>query len=124
VYDLPHLNLLLHVAVLDEAVHKDAGHVDVVLVKVARGHNLLHLGDGDLCRARHGLVEVAGGLAEDEVAGRVGLVGTDKGIVAGDGLLHDVVDAVELAALARLAGNLDRLAALGKLDGNATRLAH
>ena len=38
-------------------------------------------------------------LPEDDVAGPVSLPGLDQGKVSGDGLLHDVVPAIELAHL-------------------------
>jgi len=44
----------------------------------------------------------------------------DESVVARDGLLHDVVDAVELARLARLAGQVNFATAVGGIaDGGA-----
>eukprot|EP00053_Salpingoeca_punica_P009774 m.88012 g.88012 ORF g.88012 m.88012 type:complete len:585 (-) comp15157_c0_seq1:214-1968(-) len=116
------LDALLEVRRLDDALDEEAWHMDLVRVKGADLDNLLHLGDGDLGGAGHRRVEVACRLAEDQVAGLVGLPCPDQGKVARDGLLHDIVDAVELLGRPRLGGNLNALAVLLVLDGRPALL--
>ncbi len=52
--------------------------------------DLLDLGDGHPPRLGAGDIEVVGGLAQDQVAGLVGLPGLDDRQVGGDALLEDV----------------------------------
>src|SRR3546814_19155079 len=74
----------------------DAGQVDAVGVEAADGDDFLDLGDADLCRGRHRLVEVARGLAEDEVAALVGLPPLDDGEVGEDAAFEDIILSVEI----------------------------
>src|SRR3546814_11642380 len=74
----------------------DAGQVDAVGVEAADGDDFLDLGDADLCRGRHRLVEVARGLAEDEVAALVGLPPLDDGEVGEDAAFADIILSVKI----------------------------
>ena len=87
---------------LDDPVDEDPGRVDVVRVELAIGHELLDLGDAHLARRRRHRVEVARGLAVDEVALVIALPRLDDREVADDAALHDVGLAVELAQLLAL----------------------
>src|SRR3546814_14669595 len=69
--------------------------VDRVGVEAADGDDFLDLGDADLCRGRHRLVEVARGLAEDEVAALVGLPPLDDREVGEDAAFEDIILSVE-----------------------------
>src|SRR5262245_49805470 len=86
----------LLVLALDDAVDEDAGRVDAVGVERAQGHDLLDLGDADPAAGGGVGVEVAGGLAVDEVPLLVALPGLDDGEVGDDAALEDVGGAVEL----------------------------
>ena len=69
--------------------------MDAVGIEAADRHDLLDLGDADLAAGRRGLVEVAGGLAEHEVAALVGLPALDDAKVGADAALEDIFLAVE-----------------------------
>ncbi len=84
---------------MHEALHEDARGVDAVRLDLAGRHQMLDLGDRHARGGGHHRVEVAGGLAVDEVALRVALPGMDDGDVGEQARLHDVVLAVELAHL-------------------------
>ena len=73
------------------------GRVDVVGVDLAGLDEILDLGDRDLAGGRHHRVEVARGLAVDEVALGVALPGVDEREVGDEAGLEHVVLAVELA---------------------------
>ena len=62
---------------------------------LAGRHQLLDLGHRDLGSGRHHRVEIARGLAVDQVAGGVALPGVDDGEVGEQAALHDVLLAVE-----------------------------
>ena len=81
---------------LDDALDEDAGRVDVVGIEFAGRNQMLDLGHRDLGGGRHHRVEVARGLAVDQVAGGVALPGVDDGEVGEQAALHDVFLAVEL----------------------------
>src|SRR6478609_2328346 len=81
----------LLVGQLDDALHVDAGGVHVVRFQLARVHEVLDLGDGDPPAHRRQRVEVARGVAVDEVAVPVALPGPDQPEVGGDRLLEDVL---------------------------------
>ena len=70
---------------------------DVVGIDLARLDQVLDLGHGDLGRRRHHRVEVARGLAVDEVAFGVALPGMHDGQIGDQAGLHHVLLAVELA---------------------------
>src|SRR5690606_21578737 len=88
--------------VVDDAVDVDARQVDLVRVDRADLDDLLDLGHADLAGHGAGRVEVARGLAEHQVAGRVGLPRLDQGHVGHQRSLQHVVLAVELAGLLAL----------------------
>src|SRR3546814_8190265 len=75
----------------NQALHIDSGEVDRVGVEAADGDDFLDLGDADLCRGRHRLVEVARGLAEDEVAALVGLPPLDEREVGEDAAFEEII---------------------------------
>ena len=95
------------------------------------------LNNGGLGGAAHGGIKVAGSLAEHDVAGLVCLPPLhtdvsndvlynkasclDECVFAGDGLLHNVVGAAEVALLARLAFNVNHALAL-VLDRRAAKV--
>ena len=62
-------------------------------------HQVLDLGDADPAGSRAQGVEVAGGLAVDQVAQAVALPGVDDGKVGGEAPLHHVLPSVERAHL-------------------------
>ena len=80
----------------------DARRDDVVGIDLARLDQVLDLGDRDLAGGRHHRIEVARGLAVDEVALGVALPGVHDREVGDEAALHDVVLAVELALLLAL----------------------
>src|SRR3569623_1421841 len=57
--------------------------------------HLLHLGDADLARGRHWLVEIACGLAEHEIARLIGLPPLDDRQIGADAAFEDVILTVE-----------------------------
>ncbi|MNV64015.1 hypothetical protein D3C71_1566390 [compost metagenome] len=71
--------------------------MDVVGVQRADGDDLLDLDDRDLAGGGHHRVEVAGRLAEDQIAALVGLPGLDDGQVGDQAGFHHIVAAVEVA---------------------------
>ena len=80
---------------LDDALHVDTGGVHVVGVQLARLHEVLDLGDGDPPAHRGQRVEVARGVAVDEVAVPVALPGPDQAEVGDQGLLeHELLVAL------------------------------
>jgi hypothetical protein len=58
--------------------------------RAAHRHDFFDLDDADLAAGRGGLVEVARGLAEHEVAGLVGLPGLDEREVGEDAAFQDI----------------------------------
>src|SRR4051812_41475116 len=76
---------------LNHSAHIDARRDDELRVELARLHDLLSLDDrGPSCRG-HDFVEVATRLAVDKVAGAVGLVSFDDGVVGGQSALKQVL---------------------------------
>src|SRR3546814_557102 len=76
--------------------------MDVVRIDCADLDDLLHLGDADLPRHRAGRVEVARGLAEQQVAGLVGLPCLDQRYVGDKRGFQHVMPPVDLACLLAL----------------------
>ena len=111
------------------ALDEDAGNVDVFGVQLARLHEFLDLGDGDLPGHGAERVEVHRGGVEDEVAVAVALPGVHEAEIGGQRLLEDIVGAVEAADLLRRGGDRDvavgvvllRQAAVGHLGADAGR---
>ena len=91
---------------LDDAVDVDTWQVDLVGLEGADGDDLVGLDDGQLGGFGHHWAEVAGGVAEDAVAGLVDLFGAQHGDVGFDGVFHVEFAAAELAGLALVAGCL------------------
>src|SRR5688500_6298812 len=79
--------------------------MDAVRIEASDRDDLLDLGDADPAGRGHRLVEVAGGLAEDEVAGLVGLPAFDDRQIGADAALQYVGLAVELLMLLALGDN-------------------
>ncbi len=77
------------------ALHENAGRVDVVRIEFARGNKMLDLGDRGLRGGGHHRVEVARGLAIDQVAGGVALPGMHNGKVREQSAFHQIFLAVE-----------------------------
>src|SRR3546814_798706 len=80
----------------DEALHIDARQVDAIGVEAADGHDLLDLGDADLRGGRHRLVEIACGLAENQITALVGLPSLDDRQVGKDAALQDIILSIEI----------------------------
>ncbi|PAV93074.1 hypothetical protein WR25_07417 [Diploscapter pachys] len=72
-----------------------AGQVDVIGVEAADRHDLFDLGDADPAGGGHRLVEVARGLAEDQVAALVRLPALDDAEVGADAAFEDIILTVE-----------------------------
>src|SRR6185436_10870244 len=89
------LDALLELRALDDAVDVDARRVDLVGIELAHLDQLLDLGHRDLAAGGDHRVEVARGLAVDEVARLVALPCLDHGEVGLDALLQHVFLAVE-----------------------------
>src|SRR3546814_16179853 len=75
----------------DHALHIEAGQVEAVGIEAAGRHDLLDLGDADFGRGRHRLVEIARGLAKDEVPRLVGLPPLDDRKVGKDAAFEATV---------------------------------
>ena len=84
---------------MHDAVHIDAGQMDVVRRDLADLDNLLHFHDADLARSGCGRVEVARRQAELQIAALVGAVCLDQRHVGHQRALHHIGLAVELAQL-------------------------
>ena len=89
------LDLLVVGRTAEDALHEDAGRMDVVGVERAHRHELLDLRDAELGRGRHHRIEVTGRLAIDEVAGGIALPRLHQCHVGEQAALHDVFVAVE-----------------------------
>src|SRR5678816_1566888 len=92
--------------------------MDAVGIEAADGHNLLYLGDADLAAGRGRLIEIAGGLAEHEVAAFVRLPALDNAEIGADAAFEDIVLAIEILDLLAL-GDLGADAGLGVEAGNS-----
>ena len=92
--------------------------MDVIGIEAADRHHLLDLGDADLARGRHRLVEVACGLAEDEVAALVRLPALDDAEIGANAAFEDIFLAVEGLHLLAL-GHQRADAGLGVEAGDA-----
>ncbi len=92
--------------------------MDRIRIEAADGHDLLDLGDADLARGGGGRVEVARGLAEDQIARLVRLPALYDGEVGADAALEDILLAVEDLGLLTLCDQRAD-AGLGVEAGNA-----
>ena len=86
---------LVGAADFDDALDENAGRVDVVGIDLAGRHQMLDFGDGDLGRGRHHRIEIARGLAIDEIACGIALPGVDDGEIGEQPALHHIFLAVE-----------------------------
>src|SRR3546814_4677990 len=75
--------------------------MDRIGIEAAGRHHLLHFRHADLRRRRHGLVEIARRLAEDEVAALVGLPALDDRHIGEDAALQYIILPVEAPDLLR-----------------------
>ena len=89
------LDALLVVHALDDAVNVNAGGVNVIGFELAHFDQLFHFGDANLAAGRDHGIEIARGLAIDEVAGLVALPGFDDGDIRRDAFFEHVFDALE-----------------------------
>ena len=80
-----------------DALHVNAGRDDVVRIDLAGLHQMLDLGDGDLAGGRHHRIEVARGLAVDEIAFGIAHIGVHDREIGDQAALHHVALAVEFA---------------------------
>ena len=98
-------------------MHIDAGQVDGVRVQAAQGHDFFNLDHADLAAGGGGRVEVAGRLAEHQVARRVGLPRLDDRQIGHDSAFQDVLLSVKGLHVLAL-GNHRADAGLGVKAGN------
>src|SRR6185437_15287927 len=101
----PLLDALFERIAVDDALHEDTRRVDLVGLDLAGRDEVLDLNHRHLGRSRHHGVEVARGLAEDEVALAIGLPRVDHREVGEEATFHDIGGAVELARLLSLAAD-------------------
>src|SRR6476661_6644367 len=116
--DRSELDFLVVRSAEDQALHVDRRQMDAVGIEAPDRNDLLHLGDAHLARRRRRLVEVAGGLAEHEVAALVRLPALDDADVRADAALEDIIFAVEALHFLAL-GDLRSDPGLGVEAGNA-----
>ena len=100
-------------------MHVNAGQVDVIWVQAASGHDLFYLDHADLATHGRRRVEVAGSLAEHEVAGLIGFPGLHNRQIRKDTALKDVFLTVEHLNLFAL-GNLSADTCLCIKPGDTT----
>ena len=103
----------------DDALDEDSRRDDVFRVEAAQRDHFAHLRDRALGRAGHDRPEIARGLAIDEVAPAVALLGLDQREVGVDRILEHVVAAVDDARF--LAFGQQRAVAGGREKGADAR---
>src|ERR1700693_3417826 len=91
------LDFLLVVGALEDDVNEDAGGMDLVRWKLPELDELFDFGDYVVGGGGHHGVEVARGLAIDEIAPAVALPGFDEGEIAAQGSFKDVLTPAEFA---------------------------
>src|SRR5689334_3584291 len=91
------LDALLVIWAVHDALHENSRRVDVVRVDLTGFDEMLDFSDRNLSGGRHHRVEVARGLAIDEIAFAVALPGVDDREIGDDAALHNISLAVELA---------------------------
>src|SRR5262245_29189312 len=99
---LPHgfaLDPLLVLLSLENRVHIEARRVHAVGVELTKLDQLFHLGNDVVGGGGHHRVEVAGGLAINEVAPAVALPSFDEGEIPANAAFHHVLAAFEFAGL-------------------------
>src|SRR6266702_6423500 len=84
------LDALLGVDDVYDALHENAGRDDMIRIELPRLDQMLDLGDGDLPGGRHDRIEVARGLAVDEIAFGVAHEGMDDREIGEEAALHHV----------------------------------
>ena len=93
--------------------------MDAVGIERSDRHDFLDLGHAYLARSRHRLIEIARGLAEDQVAAFIRLPALDDREIGADAAFEDIVLAVEVFHFLAL-GNQRADAGLGVETGNAS----
>src|SRR5262245_21717519 len=96
---------------MHDTLHIDTGGDDVIRIDGTGLDQILDLGDGHLARGRHHRIEVARGLAIDEVAFGVAFPGMYDREVGDDAALHDVLVAAKLALFLALGDHRPRASA-------------
>ena len=89
-------NSLFVVLALENPLHVNAGRVDI-RIQFAGRDELLDFSDRDAARGRDHRIEIARGLAKNEISHRVALPGFDDGEIRGQRTLQNVFAPVELA---------------------------
>src|ERR1700688_4607455 len=90
------LNALFVFWAFEDGVYEDAGGVDLIRWEFPEFPKFFDFGDYVVGGGGHHGIEVAGGLAVDEIAPAVAFPGFDEGEVAADSSLEDVLAAVEV----------------------------
>src|SRR6266446_1241883 len=91
------LDFFVVVGALEDGVDEDAGGVDLVGRELAELDQLFDFGDYVIGGGGHHGIEVARGLAIDEIAPAVALPGFDESEISAQGALEEVLAAVEFA---------------------------
>src|SRR5712664_1426220 len=112
------LDFFVVVGALEDGVDEDARGVDLVGRELAEFDELLDFGDYVIGGGGDHGIEVARGLAVDEIAPAVTLPGFDEGELAAQGALENVVAAVEFAGFFAF-GNHGAVAGGREEGGNA-----
>ena len=115
------LDVFFRVGHPDDALHENAGRVDLVRIDLAGVEQMFDLGNRDLRCSRHHRVEIARGLAIGRDYLLVALERVHERDVGGQSAFHDVVLAVEFARFLAL-GDDRADAGLGE-KGRDTRAA-
>lgn len=82
----------------DDALHENAGRVNVLRVDVARRHQPFHFGNCDLARHRAQRIEIARRLIVNEVAVTVADARANESVIANDAFFQYVFTTVETAS--------------------------
>ena len=93
---------------LDQVVDVATRRVDLIGIDLADGHDRFHLGDHEVGRGRHRLVEVLLGHPVDEIARGIGLPRADEGHIAPQPRHEDMSFAVDDLRLAFFADHRSR----------------
>src|SRR6267378_664015 len=91
------LNALGIVGALEDGVDIDAGSVDLVGIELAEVDEFFDFGDDEIGSGGHHGIEIASGLAIDEIAPAIALPRFDEREIAANGAFEDVLAAVEFA---------------------------
>src|SRR3546814_661151 len=93
------------VGIEHNAMHIDAGQMNLIGIETTGVDDFLDLDNGDLARHGHIGIEITRRLAKHQITAAVGLVGLDQRDVRNNGTIHDVFLAVELADLFAVGNN-------------------